>query len=410
MVSIDAWQEVLASMRKNKLRSALTALSVAWGIFMLVLLLAAGTGLRQGVADDFKDEATNSIYVAPGKTSLPHDGLGPGRKVRFTNADMDSVRRRVPGVEHLSARYYMWGGMPVSYQSKTGSFELRGVHPDHQFFERTIMTAGRFLNQIDEDRRRKVAVIGPDVRQTLFGAEDPLGKILNVRGASYEVVGVYQDEGGPGELRKIYIPISTAQLVYHGGDTVHGIMYTIGSATVEQSEKIAELTHTLLAKRHNFSLEDRNAVSINNNLVQFKKLMDVIDWMEVFVWVVGLGTLFAGVVGVSNIMLISVQERTLEIGIRKAIGATPASVIGMVLAEALLITACAGYVGLMTGVGFVELVARYMPPNDFVRQPSVDVRVAVVATLVLIAAGGLAGLIPAWRAARVKPVVAMRRA
>jgi putative ABC transport system permease protein len=410
VVSIDAWQEVLSSMRKNKLRSALTALSVAWGIFMLVLLLAAGNGLRQGVARDFKDEATNSIYVDAKKTSLPHDGLPPGRRVRLTNADVDSVKRNVPGVEYLSARYYMWGGLPVSYQGKTGSFELRGVHPDHRYFERTIITAGRFLNPIDEQRRRKVAVIGPDVRQALFGDENPLGKIINVRGASYEVVGVYQDEGGAGELRKIYIPISTTQLVYHGGDTVHGIMYTIGAASVEQSQDMAELTRSLLAKRHNFALEDRAAVSVVNNLVQFKKLMDVIDWMEVFVWVVGLGTLFAGVVGVSNIMLISVQERTLELGIRKAIGATPAAVIGMVLAEALLITACAGYVGLMTGVGFVELVARYMPPNDFVRQPSVDVRVAVVATLVLIAAGGLAGLIPALRAARVKPVVAMRGA
>ena len=410
MVSVDSWQEVLASMRKNKLRSALTALSVAWGIFMLVLLLAAGNGLRQGVALDFKDEATNSIYVDAKKTSLPHDGLPPGRRVRLTNADVDSVKRNIPGVEHLTARYYMWNGLPVSYQGKAGSFELRGVHPDHQYLERTIITAGRFLNDIDEDRRRKVAVIGPDVRQTLFGKEDPLGKVINVRGANYEVVGVYQDEGGAGELRKIYIPISTTQLVYHGGDTVHGIMYTIGEASVEQSQQMAELTRSLLAKRHNFALEDRAALNVNNNLVQFKKLMDVIDWMEIFVWVVGLGTLFAGVVGVSNIMLISVQERTLEFGIRKAIGATPASVIGMVLAEALLITACAGYVGLMTGIGFVELVARYMPPNDFVRQPSVDVRVAVVATLVLIAAGGLAGLIPALRAARVKPVVAMRRA
>jgi putative ABC transport system permease protein len=410
MVTLDAWQEVFLSMRKNKLRSALTALSVAWGIFMLVLLLAAGTGLRQGVSDDFKDEATNSIYVGPGKTSLPYDGLGPGRKVRFDNADVETIRRSVPGVEYLTARYYLWNGMPVSYQSKSGSFELRGCHPDHQYFERTILTSGRFINAIDEARRRKVAVIGPDVQQTLFGKEDPLGKIINVRGASYEVIGVYQDEGGPGELRKIYIPISTAQLVYHGGDTVHGIMYTIGASTVEQSEKMADLTRSLLARRHNFSLEDRNAIHVNNNLVQFKKLMDIFDWMEVFVWVVGLGTLFAGVVGVSNIMLISVQERTLEIGIRKAVGATPASVIGMVLAEALFITACAGYVGLIAGVGLVEVVARNLPANDFVRQPSVDVRVAVVATLILIVAGGLAGLVPAWRAARVKPVVAMRRA
>lgn len=408
MVSIDSWQEVFFALRKNKLRTALTALSVAWGIFMLVILLAAGTGLRRGVEYDFRDEATNLIYVDARETSLPHEGHGPGRRVYLDNSDIGSIQRQVPGVDQITGRYYLWGGFFVSYGDKSGSFELRGVSPDHQFLERTIMVSGRFINERDMEARRKVAVIGPAVQEALFGAEDPLGKILNVKGASYQVVGVYRDEGGPGELRKIYIPITTAQVVYNGQSRVHAIMYTLDSDDLQRSHESVAQTRSLLARRHHFAIEDDSAVRVTNSLERFRRMMEIFDWLDVFLWIVGLGTLFAGIVGVSNIMLISVQERTLELGIRKAIGATPASVVGMVLGEALIITSAAGYVGLLAGVGLVELARRHLPPNDYVRSPSVDIEVAALATLLLIGAGALAGLIPAWRAARVKPVVAMR--
>lgn len=409
-MSLDGLREVLEVLGRNKLRASLTALSVAWGIFMLVLLLAAGSGLRHGVEWDFRDDATNSIWIRPGKTSVPYQGHAPGRPVNLELEDIEALRREVPGIEHMTGRIQLRGGLPVSRAGNSATFDIRGSHPDHQYLERTIMLQGRFINDLDVAERRKVAVIGPSVRDTLFGKLDPIGEAIDIRGVKYKVVGVFEDQGGEGELRRIYIPISTAQLVYHWGDRVHQIMYTTGAASLSESHAMAERTRALLADRHHFDPDDRRAVNVSNNLAQFRKLMDIFDWVRTFVWVVGTGTLFAGIVGVSNIMIISVQERTLEIGIRKALGATPGSIVGMVLAEALLLTSFAGYIGLTAGVACVELVRRHLPDNDYVRNPTVDVRVGLMATALLILAGALAGLLPSLQAARVRPIAAMRQA
>jgi putative ABC transport system permease protein len=407
-VSFDTLREVLDVLSRNKLRAALTGSSVGWGIFMLVLLLAAGNGLRHGVEYDFRDDATNSIWIRQGKSSQPYLGHAPGRPINFDDGDVDALLREVPGIEHLSGRYYVRGALAVSRGNQSATFDVRGCHPDHQYLERTIMISGRFIDELDIRDRRKVAVIGTAVQAALFGRKSPLGEIINVRGVNYTVVGVFEDQGGEGELRRIYIPISTAQLVYHGGNRIHQIMFTTGAASLAQSERMAQRTRAVLSERHVVSLSDRRAIHISNNQAQFRKLMDIFDWLRSFVWLVGIGTLFAGVVGVSNIMIISVQERTLEIGIRKAIGATPASIIRMILMEALLLTGVAGYLGLTAGVASVELARRYLADNEYVRDPTVDVRVALVATLLLVVAGALAGVMPASKAARVRPVVAMR--
>ncbi|MEY4546679.1 MAG: hypothetical protein RL685_2874 [Pseudomonadota bacterium] len=409
-MSFDTWQEVYEVLRRNKLRAALTATSVAWGIFLLVVLIAAGNGLRSAVEWSFRDDATNSVSLRRGRTSLPHEGRGPGRSINFKNADVDALRRDLPGLEYLSGRFFLSGSVPVSRAGNTAAFEVRGCHPDHQYLERTIVQAGRFINDLDVSDRRKVAVIGSTVERVLFGSEDPLGQMINVRGVNYEVVGVFEDVGGEGELRLIYVPLSTAQLVYHGGNEVHQILFTTGAASVAESEAMIRSTRQILAARHHFDPADRRAVQVSNNLLRFRKLMDIFDWVQTFVWIVGVGTLFAGIVGVSNIMIISVQERTLEIGIRKALGATPGAIVGMVLLEALLLTSLAGYVGLVGGVSLVEALRRHLPPNDYLRNPTVDVRVALLATSLLVAAGVLAGLLPALAAARVRPVVAMRNA
>jgi putative ABC transport system permease protein len=409
-LNADGFREVLDVLGRNKLRTALTGLSVAWGIFMLVLLMAAGTGLRHGVEYDFRDDATNSVWIRPGRTSLPFEGHAPGRPVNFEDSDIDALLREVPAIEYMSGRFYVRGALQVTRGNASATFDVRGCHPDHQYLERTIMVSGRFINALDVAERRKVAVIGPAVRAALFGSEEPLGGMINVRGVNYTVVGVFEDQGGEGELRRLYIPITTAQLVYHGENRVHQIMFTTGTATLQQSEAMAARSRQVLSERHGVHPGDRRALQISNNQVQFRKLMDIFDWIRGFVWMVGIGTLFAGIVGVSNIMIISVQERTLEIGIRKAIGATPGSIIRMILGEALSITAVAGYLGLTAGVLCVELVRRHLPDNDYVRNPTVDVRVALVATLLLIVAGALAGVLPARKAAKVRPVVAMRAA
>jgi putative ABC transport system permease protein len=405
---IEALLELWDVLSRNALRTLLTGLSVAWGVFMLVVLLGAGNGLENGTNWEFRDDAQNSIWIGGGKTSVPFKGRSPGRPIQFKNQDFNDLPRNVPGIEHLTGRFWLWGEFSVTYGAKRSSFNILGVHPDHRYLEKTLMTRGRYLNADDQAEKRKVCVIGSKVREILFGNRDPVGEYVNIRGLAYKVVGEFEDVGGENELRKIYVPISTAQLVYNQPQIIHQLIFTVGDATVEQSQAMAEQARAALAKSHGFALDDRRALRIGNNLEQFTRITGVFRWIRIFVWVVGVGTLLAGIVGIGNIMLISVAERTREIGIRKALGATPAAIIRMVLGEALVLTGVSGYAGLVAGVGVVELVAARFPNAPFFRQPSVSLQVAVSATLLIMASGALAGFFPAYRAARVNPIVALR--
>ena len=323
--------------------------------------------------------------------------------------DLDAVARSVPGVEYISGRFYIWGNHPISRGSETALFELRSCHPDHLHIERTRMLAGRFLNQLDIERRRKVAVISPEIVDALYEpGEQVIGTQIAVRGIMHRVVGLYEDDGGEGELRKVYVPITTAQLMYNGDDDIHQLMFTVGNASVEESKRMERAAVELLAQRHAFDSDDPRALFLNNNLERFARVVRMFDFIEAFVWLVGIGTVFAGMISVSNIMLISVKERTLEIGIRKALGATPRAILTMILWEGLLITLVSGYVGLVAGAAVVEAVNVYVPDNDYLRSPAVDFRAALGATALLVVCGVVSGLGPALRAASVKPIVAMR--
>jgi putative ABC transport system permease protein len=405
---IEALLELWDVLRRNAVRTLLTGLSVAWGVFMLVVLLGAGNGLENGANWEFRDDAQNSIWIGGGKTSIPFAGRSPGRPILFKNQDFVDLPRKVPGIEHFTGRFWLWGEFSVTYGSKRSSFNILGVHPDHRYLEKTLMTRGRYLDADDQAEKRKVCVIGSKVREILFGNADPVGEYVNIRGLAYKVVGEFEDVGGENELRKIYVPISTAQLVYNQPQIIHQLIFTVGDVSVEQSQVMAEQARRALAQSHGFSPDDRRALRMGNNLEQFTRITGVFRWIRIFVWVVGVGTLLAGIVGIGNIMLISVAERTKEIGIRKALGATPAAIIRMVLGEALVLTGVSGYTGLVAGVGVVELVAARFPDAPFFRQPSVSLQVAVSATLLIMAAGGLAGFFPAYRAARVNPTVALR--
>jgi putative ABC transport system permease protein len=405
---LDTWQEILDTMRKNKLRTVLTGFSVAWGILILVVLLGSGQGLSHGVEYGFRDDAVNAIWMRSGQTSVPYKGLRPGRTVQFTNDDYDVIRGGVRGVEHITSRYFIRGNLTVAYQGETSSFDVRSVHPDHQFLEKTIMLEGRFLNPLDIQQYRKVAVIGTKVKEMLFKGKPAMGQYIKVNGVPFQVVGVFTDEGGEGELEKIYLPISTAQRTYSGGKNIRMVMMTVGDATVDESRAIVNELRQRMAERHDFDPEDERAVSISNAVEAFQRFLRLMGGIRTFVWVIGIGTLLAGVVGVSNIMLIAVKERTREIGIRKAVGATPASVMGLVLQEAVMITAAAGYFGLVAGVAVLEGMKRGLGGSDFFRNPEVDFKVAVSATLLLILAGAVAGFFPARRAAAIRPIEALR--
>lgn len=406
---MDRLYELLETLRAAKLRTAVTALSVAWGIFMLVILLGAGTGIERGAENGFKDDATNAIWIYRGTTSLPFEGQKIGRNVALDDEDFEALRRNVEGVEHITGRFYIQGQFTVSYEGTVSSFDVRSCHPGHLFLENTIITDGRFINELDIVQRRKVAVIGPAAVDRLFHEKrDPIGEWINVNGTMYRVVGVFRDDGGEEEEAKIYIPITTAQMAYGRPQQIHQIMFTIGDATSERAQAIQDQSVRLIAGKHHFSPKDKRALRVRNGVESFERVVTLFARIRFFIWIIGAGTIVAGIVGVSNIMLISVRERTKEIGIKKALGATPWTILSQIVMEALIVTGVSGYLGLLAGLGVIELVKANVPPSDFFRDPEANFTVVVTATLVLVFAGLLAGYFPARLAAKVNPIVALR--
>jgi len=405
----DTWREILEVVQRNKLRTLLTGFAVAWGIFMLVVLLGSGTGLANGIVYQFRDDAINSIWIGSGRTSVPYKGMQPGRRVQFENRDYDEVTTRVAGVEYSSARFMIFGSSKVVYRNETGSFTIRAVHPGHARLENTKVIEGRYINSLDIREFRKSALLGVLVKDALFGEAPALGKEIRINGISFKVVGIFDDEGSESEREMIYLPISTAQRAFNGRNRINQILYTTGDASLPESERMADQSREILAVNHAFDPEDERAVFINNNVENFQRFAALMAAIRAFIWVVGVGTLLAGVVGVSNIMLVAVKERTREIGIRKALGATPRSIVALVLQESVLITAIAGYLGLVAGVALLEVASRLLPEEStFFKNPQVDLSTALWATLLLVVAGSVAGFFPARRAAAVQPVEALR--
>jgi putative ABC transport system permease protein len=338
---------------------------------------------------------------------MAYKGMKAGRQVNFTNQDYNFVKENIPGVEEISARYYIWDKRIISYKKQFGSFELICVHPDMQQIEKIVIEQGRMLNQIDQQQNRKVVIIGLPVMNALFkNGENPLGEYIRVNNVPFKVVGVFSDRSDRDQQR-LYLPISTAQMIFNGGNKINNLTLT-SNVSVEESETLEKTLRTRLAERHRFNSEDKSALYINNTIREFKQFQNMFMGIKLFVAVIGLFTIIAGVVGVSNIMIIVVNERTKELGIRKAIGATPMSVIFLIIFESVVITASAGYIGLVAGIGLLELVTKFMPPSDFFRNPEVDFNIAVSATVILVLAGMLAGLWPAIKAARIRPVIALR--
>jgi putative ABC transport system permease protein len=416
MFDLDKWEEILDTIRRHKLRTFLTAFGVYWGILMLVILMGAVKGLQNGIEFAFRDDATNSIWVWPGTSSMPHGGLPLGRKTVFTNTDYERTKEDIQGVDHITARFFVTGEFVIAYKNKSASFSVRSVHPDHQILENTQIREGRYINEIDLAQKRKVCVIGKLVKEALFGEENPLGKFIRIKGVDFQVVGWYTDTGGKNEMMVVYLPIATAQLAFNGQQRINQFMFTTGSASVEDAKKIEEQLIRELASRHKFDPTDKEAIYVNNNVEEFEKFQNLFLGMRMVMWFVSIGSLVAGIVGVSNIMLITVKERTREIGIRKAMGATPWSVVSMIMQESVTLTGIAGYFGMLVGVGLLQLVDSALKGAGayegdrpgFFRTPEIDFGVAISAIIILTLAGALAGLFPALKAARVSPVEAMR--
>lgn len=408
MIDIDKWQEIFANIKKNRLRTFLTGFSVSWGIFMLIVLLGAGNGLKNGVNNQFGRDAINSVWLNAGKTSVAYQGYQPGREIKFTNDDYDLVERTYKSYESISARMHMWEISLISYGSKYGNFNMKGVHPGMIDPEKILLQRGRFLNNLDVQEFRKVACIGQAMVDELFKQEDPLGKEININGIMFKVVGVFKDNGGSQDNRRAYVPVSTVQKAYTGNNKIDQIVMSIDEKDIANSEAITDELRTILAARHHFDPNDKKAVFVWNNLSEYKKIMGMMWGINLFIWIVGIGTLIAGIVGVSNIMMIVVKERTNEIGVRKALGATPLSIIMLILQEAIFITSLFGYIGLVAGIFLLEAFKKYVPDSDFFSKPEVDISIALYAMGLLVVAGLLAGYFPARQAAKVEPIEALR--
>ncbi|HTR54540.1 MAG TPA: ABC transporter permease [Kofleriaceae bacterium] len=413
MLSFDRWGEVFDTIRRNKLRTALTAVSVAWGIFVMVVLLGMGHGLNNGIRQSFRREATNGIWISANKTSVPYAGYGLGRHITFDNHDYDHALK-VAGIEHLSGQFFIRGGrmgggeMKIQRGVKSNAFAVNAVHPGAFYMGANEIIGGRFLDAADIAGLRKVCVIGRPVRDFLFpNHEDPIGQWIVIANVAFEVVGVYSDEGGEEEERQIYIPVSTAQLAFHGQDHLGMLELTVGNATAPEAKEISHQIVEQLAAAHQFSPDDPQAARVFDNVEGFSHFQQFFFVISVFVVVIGCGTLAAGVVGVSNIMMIAVKERTREIGIRKALGATPLAIVSMITQEAIFLTSIAGLLGLSAGVFFLQLLPSLVD-TDLIRNPSIDIGVGALAAIGLVAAGALAGFVPARAAARVNPVATLR--
>lgn len=416
MFDVDIWQEIFSTIRKNKLRTFLTGFSVAWGIFMLMVLLGSGNGLQNGVKYEFADNAINIMWMWTGQTSIAYDGLKEGREIKFNNQDYDFLTTKAKGVEQVSSRFYLRGDITYSYGREYGSFSTSTCHPSLLEMEKIKMDRGRFINDLDMSEFRKVIVIGDDIRKALFKEEDPLGKYIKVGSVPFKVIGVSKDPRST-DNRQAYMPFTTAQRLFNGGDRVHNFTVTTDMVkTASEADAIEKQIRNQMAQRHSFDPEDKRAMGSFNMLTEYIRTMKIFQAIKMFVWMIGIGTLIAGIVGVSNIMLILVKERTREIGIRKALGATPGSVIGLVLMESIMITTVAGYLGLVGGVGLMEMLnfgleqmfAQGTGSQIFFRNPTVDFTTAVSATIILVVSGALAGYIPARKAALVRPIEALR--
>ena len=407
MFDRDKWLEIFSTIEQNKLRTFLTGFSVGWGIFMLIILLGSGKGLQNGVEQEFADDAVNTLWVNGGMTSVAYNGMRPGRYIQLTTSDRDDLDRLLDTAGKTAIRYDIWQQNTISYKNKYLSYDIKCITPNYGEVERITVLKGRFINENDMQQLRKVASIGRLVQEGLFGEVNPIGEMISVNGIPFKVVGVFDDQGGDRDIRRIYIPYTTAQVIYNLENKT-GRMPIQTNANLEQSLEMEKQIRQMLAKTHDFSPDDPRAIHIWNTIEDFMEFNNLFSMIRKFIWFIGIMTIIAGIVGVSNIMIIIVKERTKEIGIRKAIGASPGSIIGLIMMESVLITSFAGYVGLVAGSFILEMISKYVPALDYFRNPEVDIQTALIATSVLVVSGALAGLWPAIKAANVKPIEALR--
>ena len=407
MFDIDLWREIFQSINKNRTRSLLSGFTVTFAILLFTILFGLANGLNNTFSKTFVDEASNAIFIRTGKTSKAHKGLQAGRRIQLKNQDFVYIKKDFDSeTEYIASKVFK--NITASYKNKKNNYSLIAVNPDNQYVEKSKVYSGRYVNQLDIDNQTKVIVIGRLVEDELFSKTSALGENVNLSGISYKVVGVFSDDGGDDEERIIYMPLSTAQQIYGNNDYVDQINLTYNpDFDYNQAIDFGLDLEKKLKNRFNVATNDQRAIRIFNRAMQNKGIKQMTSVLGILILIIGMGTLIAGVIGISNIMIFIVKERTKEIGIRKALGASPKSIVSIILIESILITTLAGYLGLLVGVGVLEWASPVLK-TYFITDPSVSKSLVITATLTLIGAGTLAGYLPAKKASKIKPIVALR--
>ena len=406
MFDIDRWREIFQSISKNKLRTFLGAFTVSLGIFIFTVLFGMGNGLKNQFKEFFIDDATNLILIQAGRTSKPYKGFKENRQIQFKNEDLDLLKKEFgDNIEYISPRIYK--EVQVQYKNESGNYSARAVMPDHQFMENTIIKKGRFINNEDIRNKKRYAVIGRLVEKDIYKSTDALGKFVNLNGLAYMVIGVFEDAGGDNEERMIYLPVSTTQLIYKNTDEIDQInlTYNLGIGA-DGARKMAKEIEATLKEKHSIAKDDLSGLYVYSVFENVEQNMAFANVLQLIVLFIGIGTLFAGAIGIGNIMVFVVQERTKELGIRKALGASPSSIVWLILQESIFITAIAGYIGLLIAVFVLSRMGDSLE-DYFIKDPQVNMSTIITATVILVVVGAIAGFIPAKRAASIRPIVAL---
>lgn len=416
MFERDRWQEIFDALSKNKIRTLLTAFGVFWGIFMLVIMLGSSRGLKNGIYQGMGDFATNSLFLWTQQTSMPYQGFNKGRRWNFDNDDTKLLKEKVKEIKLLAPRIHYPNGSPTIVRGKhTSTFQLNGDYPASFHVDPVNLLEGRIINDIDIDQKRKVAVIGQRVKEVLFPEGDsPVGKYIEIQGMYFQVVGVYKSKHNQGWGREqnesVVIPFSTLQKAFNLGNIV--FYYSLTSYPQYSISNVEPKIREILSKKHKIHPQDLQAFGSANVEKAFSQMNNLFLGINFLTWFVGTLTLIAGVIGISNIMLVIIKERTKEIGIQRAIGATPSKIISQIIMESVFLTFIAGLIGMIIGVAIIEginLVLSHAPSQDTMfANPEVDLKAVITSFILLVISGVFAGMIPALKAIKIKPIEALR--
>ena len=408
---MDFWREIFMALSRNKLRTFLTGFAISWGIFILIVLLAAGNGIMNGISDEFSDQRTNVYMIYSGETSIPFKGHGINRSIMFNDKDIRFLETEVRNVDQVSPRIYINGFATLG--DKSSSVFVSGVRPVFKGINNVELLEGRFVNEMDEKNSEKFIVIDETLRDKLFGKDaSSLGQFIIINSMAFNVVGVCEaqgrSDGGEG-----YVPFSTLKKITRQS-RYWMLNFTVkGLETKEDNEAFTESLRTQLAGLHEFDPDDTSAVYIRSRQEEYLQTMKILHTLELFIWIIGFAMLISGIVGVSNIMRITVKERTNEIGIRKALGAKSRSILASIVTESLIITTIFGYIGMWLGMIAAEvgstILAKVQEGKEISLNivPSIDIRIVLMATALLIVCGVLAGFFPARNAVKIKLIEAM---